>query len=262
MNAVRFEQNDNVGHIVLMAPPFNFVGIEYLEGLSAALHEASSSDIRVVLIRSEAENFSMGGEVTAWPGKTAGWFNTFVKEVTSCYRTLEALPVPTVAAVRGLAAGGGYELALACDLIVASEGATFWHPETLCGQTPLAGGVQRLASIVGPKKATWLVTQAIVLGATEAHQLGIVSQVVPDIEFDTFAQDLAQDLAKGPTRAYAATRALLKAWSSGGIAGADAMQADLVAHLFSTSDSAWAIEQVADALKHGQPVPKLEFQGK
>ena len=78
MTAVRFEQDDSLGRIVLANPPFNFVSAQYNNDLIAAVHDAAESDIRALLIHAEGPNFSVGGAVHEWPGTTHNWFRTFV----------------------------------------------------------------------------------------------------------------------------------------------------------------------------------------
>lgn len=110
MKTIRFDREEAIGHIVLANPPTNFLDRRFCECLGRAVHEASESDVRVVLVRAEGPNFSLGGEVREWPGKDINWFRTFVAEVNQSYRALEALRVPTIAAVQGIAFGGGFEL--------------------------------------------------------------------------------------------------------------------------------------------------------
>src|SRR5271170_1202313 len=125
MSSVKFERKGALGSIVLSNPPFNRIGLDFANQLRNAVHEASDSDIRALLVRAEGPNFSLGGEVTEWEGKSKAWFRTFVADVNSSYRAIEALPIPTIAAVRGLSFGGGFELSLACDFIIASDTANF-----------------------------------------------------------------------------------------------------------------------------------------
>src|SRR5271163_2466559 len=121
METIRFEQKGAIGSIVLANPPFNRLDLRFSKALQEAVHSASESGIRVLVVRAEGQNFSFGGEVREWPGKDVNWFRTFVAEVNQSYRAIEALSVPTLASVQGIAMGGGFELALACDLIIAAE---------------------------------------------------------------------------------------------------------------------------------------------
>src|SRR6202051_4882936 len=149
MTTIRFERDGAIGNIVLANPPFNRLDLRFAEALRAAVHQASESDIRVLLVRAEGPHFSFGGEVREWPGKDINWFRTFVAEVNQSYRALEALRVPTVAAVQGITFGGGFELALNCDFIVAAENAIFRCVEVTTGMLPIAGALQRLAERAG-----------------------------------------------------------------------------------------------------------------
>jgi enoyl-CoA hydratase/carnithine racemase len=184
------------------------------------VHEASESDIRVLLVKAEGPNFSLGGEVREWPGRDVNWFRTFVAEVNVSYRAIEALRVPTIAAVRGLAFGGGFELALHCDFIVAAQNAVFRCVEVTTGMLPIAGALQRLAERVGRARASRFAMLGEGIAGAEAGQLGIATHVVPEAEVEATAETLAQALAKGPTKSYTATRTLLKAWSAGGVPAA------------------------------------------
>src|SRR5712672_1394175 len=224
---IRFERQDAVGRIVLANPPYNRLDLEFSECLRQAVHDASQSDIRVLVIQAEGPHFSFGGEVREWPGKDVNWFRTFVAEVNLSYRAIEALKVPTVAAVQGVAFGGGFELALACDFIVAAENAVLRCVEVTTGMLPIAGALQRLAERVGRGRASRFAMLGEPIPGALAGELGIATQVIPDADLDAEANTLAKRLASGPTRSYAATRTLLKAWAGGGITAADAMMLDV-----------------------------------
>jgi enoyl-CoA hydratase/carnithine racemase len=101
VSTVRFDIVDTLGRITLTSPPYNFVGAQFNTDLATAVHEASDSDIRALLIQAEGPNFSVGGAADEWPGKSYSWFRTFIAEVTNSYRAIEALQIPVVAAVRG-----------------------------------------------------------------------------------------------------------------------------------------------------------------
>lgn len=253
MSAVRFEQNDTLGRIILSNPPFNFVGAQYNKDLITAVHDASESDIRALLIQSEGPNFSVGGAVHEWTDMPYHWFRTFVAEVTASYRALEALRFPVVAAIRGQTTGGGLELALSADFIVASENTVLWCVEVNAAQIPLAGGYQRLASLIGPGPAR----RMVMLGERTPISAvpGIADHIVPDDELDKTAFELATRLSKGPTYAYAAAKSVLKAWWAGGIPEADNLMLDLAIDTYNTEDARMGFAagaRVYKALLRGQ----------
>ena len=262
MKTIRFERSGAVGAIVLANPPLNRLDTRYAECLREAVHEASESDVRVLVVRAEGPNFSLGGEVREWPGKDVNWFRTFVQEVNLSYRAIEALRIPTVAAVQGLAFGGGFELALACDFILLSDDATLCCVEVTTGMLPIAGALQRLAEHVGRKRASRFAMLGEPIPAAEALGLGLAMEVVPPPELAAATDRLAARLAEGPTRSYAATRTLLKAWSSGGVAAADAMLLDVTMDLFHTEDVKRGFASTAAAFDAEVEPPALVFEGK
>ena len=262
MKTIRFDREEAIGHIVLANPPTNYLDRRYCECLTRAVHEASESDVRVVLIRAEGPNFSVGGDVREWPGKDINWFRTFVAEVNQSYRALEALRVPTICAVQGLVFGGGFELALSCDFVVAAENSTFRCVEVTTGMLPIAGALQRLAERAGRARASrWAMLGEPISGIV-AGQLGIASHVVPAAEVAATGKALARKLATGPTRSYAATRTLLKAWSAGGVPAADALMLDISMDLYNSEDCTRGFLSTAKAFDQGIEPPEMFFHNR
>lgn len=262
MTTVRFERDGAIGNLVLADPPFNRVDSRYAETLRTALHQASVSDIRVLVVRAEGLHFSFGGEVREWPGKDINWFRTFVADVNVSYRAIEMLKVPTVAVAQGIAFGGGFELALACDFLVAAETATFRCVEVTTAMLPIAGALQRIAERAGRARASRFAMLGEPISGREAGALGIATHVVPETELSATASALARQLASGPTRSYAATRTLLKAWSSGGVAAADLVMLDVAMELYNGADAQRGFASTADAFDKDIEPPPLVFEGK
>ena len=248
MSVVKFEQTGTVGHLILCDPPENQIGRRWADDLRRAVHEASEAGIRALVVRAEGPNFGTGGAVAEWPGKDIRWFQTFIDDVHQAYRALEALRIPTVAAVRGKAIGGHFELVLHCDLVVAADTASFHAIESQTGMVPLAGGLQRLAERIGRGRTVDLYFSSLPLSGTRAGEFGLATRVVADADVDAVAIQLAERLAAGPTLAYGAAQALLKVWSAGGVSGADSLQLDLSMRLFETNDA----QQAFAALKEAQ----------
>lgn len=164
-----------------------------------AIHERVEADdgVRVLVIAS-ANNaiFSAGADLKAFSEFDEGGIEKFVGEAHAAFRAFETGKTLTIAAVNGAALGGGCELALACDLRVASESASFGLPEISLGIVPGFGGTQRLKRVAGAPKALAMMTTGDSIGAYEALDCGLVGEVVADHDlFDTvlnFAQRLAQ----------------------------------------------------------------------
>lgn len=251
MGLVRFEQTGAVGHIILCDPPENQLSRRWTDDLRGIVHQASSAGVRALVVRADGPNFGTGGDVAEWPGKDVHWFHTFIDEVNQAYRAIEALRIPTVAAVRGKAVGGHFELVLHCDLIVAADTASFHAIETLSGTVPLAGGIPRLAERIGRGRTAELVMLSDPIDGTRAGEIGLATRVVADAAVDATAIALAERLAAGPTLAYGAIRALLKAWSAGGVAGAADLLLDVTMRLFETNDTQRALAALKAALAAG-----------
>lgn len=253
MSVVRFERVGAVGHIIQCDPPENQLGRRWADDFRQAVHQASIAGIRALVVRSEGPNFGTGSDVADWPGRDVHWFHTFIDEVNQGYRALEALRLPTVAAVRGKAVGGHFELVLHCDLIVAADTASFHAIETRTGMVQLAGGLPRLAEPLPGRRAA---------------EIGLATRVAADGEVDATAIGLAERLAAGPTLAYGAVRALLKAWSSGGVAGADKLLLDISMRLFGTDDAQGAFEALRQATAAGgdksesEAAARITFDGR
>ena len=124
-----------------------------------------------------------------WPGKEVNWFRTFVAEVNASYRAIEMLKIPTVAVVRGIAFGGGFELALACDFLVAAENATF-RCVVPTAMLPLAA-LQRIAERAGRARASRFAMLGEPISGTEAGRLGIATHVAPEEQLSSVAAALS-----------------------------------------------------------------------
>ncbi|WP_206996607.1 enoyl-CoA hydratase/isomerase family protein [Trinickia mobilis] len=262
MKSIRFEREGKVGNIVLANPPYNRLDLRFAQCLREAVHEASESDIRVLVVRAEGPHFSLGGEVREWPGKDLNWFRTFVAEINTSYRAIEALRVPTVAVVQGLAFGGGLELALSCDFIVAATDTVFRCVEVTTAMLPIAGALQRLAERVGRGRASRFAMLGEPIPGSVAGELGIATHVADPGELEDVAKELVMRLSDGPTLSYAATRTLLKTWSSGGVAGADVAMLDVCMGLYKTEDATRGFANTAEAFDHDQEPGDLVFYGK
>jgi enoyl-CoA hydratase/carnithine racemase len=178
------------------------------------------------------------------------------------FNRFERLPLPVIAAVQGLCFGGGLELAIRADVIIAGESSRFGHPEQSLGIVTLLGGIYRVAERAGRARAAeWAMTSEQVPAAT-MERFGVVNRVVPDADLARESAEFAQKVAKGPTRAYAAHKALLRAWAVGGVSAADEAMFDIAMPVFDTEDVKAGIPSAVNALKAGKPRPVLPFKGR
>jgi enoyl-CoA hydratase/carnithine racemase len=200
-----------VAHLELVDPPLNLVTRELTAELHAALTRlaaAGPDEVRAVVVSGRGERaFCAGshiGEFEGLRGRVAEGKLLLEKLV---YRQLAELPMPTIAAIEGDALGGGLELALCCDLRVASERARLGLPEVRLAVIPGSGGTQRLPRVVGPARAKELILTGRVIGAAEAERIGLVSRVVPPGQARAAADALATEIAeRGPLAVREAKR--------------------------------------------------------
>jgi enoyl-CoA hydratase/carnithine racemase len=155
--------------------------------------------------------------------------------------TLEDLPVPTVFAAHGLTLTAAFEVALACDLLLAAERASFGLVEVVVGLTPSIGGPQRLAERAGPARAKELVFTGERYPAAVLEQWNVVNRVLPDEGFATAAREYAHRVAAGPTVAHAATKRLVATSVREGARAADAVVPEVSGALFGTQDLRGAV---------------------
>jgi len=160
----------------------------------------------------------------------------FALEGHAALRALELAPFPVIALVNGFALGGGCELALACDWIVASEKAVFGQPEVNLGIVPGFGGTQRLARLVGKAAALELICTGRQIDAHEALRIGLVNHVVPAAQLRDKGLELARMAAAKAPLAVKMAKHLVHRGQDLDLANANAMEADVFGLLFSTAD--------------------------
>ena len=262
MPHLTYSIEDRAATLVLDNPPQNRIDEQMADELADALDAITRSDARVVLLRAEGPDFSYGGDITDWPDAGPRELRALFERHMSVFNELERLPLPVIAAVHGLCLGGGFELALRADVIFAAESARFGHPEQTIAIVTLLGGIYRVAERAGRSRASeWALTSEQVPAGVMATA-GVVNRVVGDETLLEAATDFAQRIANGPTRAYAAHKALLRAWAVGGVAAADEAMFDIALPLFETKDVRTNLPSAVDAVKAGTPRPAFDFLGR
>ncbi|KRF19424.1 hypothetical protein ASG90_20640 [Nocardioides sp. Soil797] len=200
---VRRETNGHVAVLILDRPEaLNALSVELMAQLTVALQESDTDpEVRAIVLTGSDRAFCAGADISQIESIDAGDVvarDGFAREP---FGTLTTLRTPVIAAVRGLALGGGCEIALACDLVVAGASARFGVPEVSLGVLPGAGGTQRLVHAVGKAKAMKMLLTGDTVSADEACSSGLVAEVVPDDECVSTAIAIGERIARNSPRA-------------------------------------------------------------
>jgi len=236
-SVLRFERHERVALLTLDRPDrLNAIGSDTVAELLAHLEVIEGDEeLRAIVITGAGRAFSAGADITELETLRDGAdFGRFVSLLTDAYARLQASPVPSIAAINGMAFGGGFELALACDLRLASPGARLGVPEVKLGLLPAAGGSQRLARMVSPGVAKHLLMTGDPISADEALRLGLVNSVHEGVVEAALA--LAARLADGPPHALAAAKRLVDEGGPMPLADGIAFERATVSALFDSAD--------------------------
>ena len=230
------EHDGPLAVLTLAKPPLNLFDAEVEAGLHAAVDHLTAQPPRGLLLRAEGKVWTGGVDVNLFAGLDPEGGAELWERGFALVHKLEDLPCPVVFAAHGLCLTWGLEIALACDLLLAAEGAQLGLVETRVGLTPSMGGPQRMAERAGPARARHLVMTGGLFDAATLEQWGVVTRVYPDAEFEERSRAFALKLAHGPTKAHAATKAIIRAQKEGGARAADEIVPALAGGLFATED--------------------------
>jgi enoyl-CoA hydratase len=202
--------------------------------LSAVGQDAA---VRALVVTGAGDKaFVAGADISEMSGLTAEQGRAFAAAGQRAFARLEALPIPTIAAVNGFALGGGGELALACDLVYASEKAKFGQPEVNLGLLPAWGGTQRLFRRVGPMRALEIVLTGDLVDAVRAKEMGLCLEVLPPDKLLEHAMAKARLIASRGPLAVAAAKRVLRAGADVGLAQGLALEAEAFGLDFASAD--------------------------
>jgi enoyl-CoA hydratase/carnithine racemase len=239
-------RDDGVALVTLDNPKVNALSGELLRQLEAAARDLTGEPPGAVVVTGGDRIFAAGADVAEFGGPdearaVGGGFRRALDAVAG-------IPRCVIAAISGFALGGGCELALACDLRIASERARLGQPEILLGIIPGGGGTQRLARLVGPAKAKELVLTGRQVGADDALRIGLVDEVVAPDELHARALALAAELARGAVVAQGLSKRAIDQGLEGSLDAGLTLEQDLFAEVFGTEDARIG---VASFLEHG-----------
>ncbi|HWD04097.1 MAG TPA: enoyl-CoA hydratase/isomerase family protein [Amycolatopsis sp.] len=205
---VHVENNGQVAVITIDRPDkYNAIDKAVAVGLIDALASAADDPrARAVVLTGTGRAFAAGADVRLYADASPAEFDEFTALCNTLCDRIAGSPVPVVAAVNGLALGGGFELVLSCDVVVAEPEAAFGLPEVSLGLLPGWGGTQRLTWLVGPNRARWLIMSGERLDARTAHRLGIVTHLSDADDLLPAAVRIATMIAEQAPQAIAAVR--------------------------------------------------------
>lgn len=215
----------------------NALNSAVINDLDEAISEIEKNpEVRAVILTGEGRSFVAGADIAEMSGMDALEGKAFGEHGARVFRRLEKLPVPVIAAVNGFALGGGCELAMACDIRIASEKAKFGQPETGLGIIPGFSGTQRLPRLVGDGKAKELIYTACIINAAEAYNIGLVNKVTAPEALMEEAKAMASTIAsKAPLAVSLAKEAIEKGMQTD-IDTAIGVENDLFGLCFATAD--------------------------
>jgi len=212
-----------------------------MEELGECVERLRRDQPRALLIEAKGRVVSAGVDVAVFDGLGAEDAASMWRELLATIAKLETCPFPTVFAAHALTLTAAFEVALACDLILASRSAKFGLVESVVGLSPSMGGPQRLADRAGPGRARELVMTGDLYDADTLLSWGVLNKVFEDESFASSARELARRLAEGPTLAHAATKRIIAAQVSGGVPAADELVPETMGALFATEDLIGAV---------------------
>ena len=209
---IRQEHRDGVAIVTLDRPErLNALTVEMREALGTAFEQAARDpNVRAVLLQASGKAFCASGDVTKMGDFTAASGRDLLKLAHRMVRNLANIEKPVVAAVRGAVAGIGWSMAMACDMVIASDTARFSQVFRNVGLVPDGGAIWFLTQHLGAMRAKELVYSGRRIDAQEALALGLVTRVVADDALDAAAWELAHELAQGPTFALGTAKKMFK----------------------------------------------------
>ncbi len=242
MIKLKFEEDEGLGIITFIDKPMNLIDSDFIEELESILNGAEIKGIRALLFKVDKGNFSAGANVALLLEQNEKSSRDMIKRFLDIVYRIEKLPFPTMAVIKGMCVGGGFELALACDYIWASEKAQFAAAEILIGIVPLGGGAQRLAQRTGITRAKEIALGGRFSKAEKLERWNVINRVLQEHELIEKAIKFMKFQSNGPTIAFDTIKQLLREYYDKGLEESDKLLQNIVPKLFNTEDIKIGIE--------------------
>ncbi|VTU16838.1 enoyl-CoA hydratase/isomerase family protein [Variovorax sp. RA8] len=233
MSSISYEKDGAVGIVSMAKPPHNLIDNTMLQELASTYARAVEEGCRSILLRSSMRHFCAGADLNVLASER--WDQ---KALARLWASLEDVPIPTVAAVHGAALGGGFELALMCDMIIAADTASFGMAEASLGLLPLLGGVQRVVQRAGLARGKEMAMFGRRHDPRALERWGVVNLVAAEAELSGVSISWARQLAAGATVALRGIKTVANLSARSGISAADARQEEVNASMWNSADQA------------------------
>jgi enoyl-CoA hydratase/carnithine racemase len=235
------EERGNISVLTMVYRPYNLLGPKLINALVEQVEAAQKAGSRAIVIRSGLRHFSAGADLDIFDKRVAAGAADQASENrrlngVEFLRFMELLPVPLIASVHGVCLGGGLELALSCDYIIAASSAKIGSVEATLGLHPLLGGIQRQVQRIGAQRAKEMSMLARRYDAPTLEKWGLINLTVPEESLEQTTMTLAEEFAQGPTVAHAATKQLAYIAVNEGVAAADEAMARVQAPIWASED--------------------------
>jgi len=249
-------RGDGVAVLRVDRPPLNALSGALLDELASAARELGEDPgVKAVVVLGGAKAFAAGADISEFGGPDEA--RAISGRFRAAFDAIGEIPRPVIAAINGVALGGGLELALACDLRIAADNARVGQPETLLGVMPGAGATQRLPRLIGPARAKELIWSARQVKAEEALAIGLVDRVVPAADLEDAALAWAASFASGAVVAMGVAKIVIDGGLDGRLDVGLDLETEAFGEVFGTEDAATGVRSF---LAHGPG--KAKFAGR
>lgn len=252
MSFVNYEQDGNIAVLTInREKALNALNADVLADIEAAIDAIDYNTVRaLILTGAGAKSFVAGADIDAMSNMTQEEGKAFAKQGNDLFRKIEQLPIPVIAAINGFALGGGCELAMSCDIRLASDNALFGQPETGLGITPGFGGTQRLMRRIPVGKAKEMIYACTNVKAPEAKALGLVNEVYAQEELLPAAKKLAGKIANNAPIAVRQAKAAMNKGIDEDMDTAIVTEVDAFGQCFETEDQREGMKAFLEKRKH------------
>ena len=235
------DQAGNVSVLTMVYRPYNLLGPKLMNALVEQIEQSQNDGSRAIVIRSGLRHFSAGADLNIFEsrvGQGNGPADAEKRRLSGAefLKFMELLPIPLIASVHGVCLGGGLELTLSCDYIIAATSAKLGSVEATLGLHPLLGGIQRQVQRIGAARAKEMSMLARRYDAPTLEKWGLINLTVPDEFLEKATLAIAEEFAQGPTIAHAATKELVHIAVNEGVAAADEAMTRVQAPIWASED--------------------------